>query len=262
MSRLQSSDGAPFEPVQAAAGQLQETEPLQQVETEYLVMHAVRHQAFFREAQRMMQLQYFDELAEPHLRILWGVIGDLYEQFDTLSYEMVANETVVALNAVAEHAVLPEDRDTLLNPESGVIYYAFYKLETSPAEAAQDSAYARRILRRFLHERSVVRPLREMSMRATLHPDAYPVGLPDFLDGLQNHRRLVNSMDVEPVTVLAPTIGERITPSSVFVETGMSFFDGPLEGMRVGDCNGILGVTGGGKTTLGCHAIVSIAETG
>jgi len=116
------------------------------------------------------------------------------------------------------------------------------------------------VLHRFLFERGVVAPLRRIMSSGFSTPGAYPEGLDGYLEDLVTQQRRMAAPDTLPTVMLAPPPGELLRPACAFVPTGLNMFDERFNGQRRGDVNGIIGVTGGAKTTLMIYMAVRAAQ--
>ena len=117
-------------------------------------------------------------------------------------------------------------------------------------------AMADEILRRFLLERTIAAPLRRLMSQPMGAPNRYPADLGQALENYAEHYRRLSAPSTLPVVQLAPPPGQLLRPACDFVLTGLPMFDVRFGGVRRGDTNGIVGVTGGAKTTIGTFLCV------
>jgi len=213
----------------------------------------LRCRTFFNDARRLLARNQFNPGSEDHYVLLWDVMCRLCDHYDQWTCDMVLLEVYQALEQnpgmmppVVQHMLTATDM-------SGIVFAAFH----TPTEHIS-IPYCRDLLREFLEERTVVAPLRYFMESAG--PNLLPENFDNFLDGINEQRSRVRSMQDMPLVESAPDLNQQLTPSAVKHLTGVPFIDGPLGGMREGDTNGIIGVTGAGKSTLGAHMAVDMAK--
>jgi hypothetical protein len=72
--------------------------------------------------------------------------------------------------------------------------------------------------------------------------------------------RRIGALRTIPIAAPLPARGTPLSPPPVYVSTGLTFVNNFTHGQRRGDANGVLGVYGGGKTTLGLQLAVESAR--
>jgi hypothetical protein len=90
---------------------------------------------------------------------------------------------------------------------------------------------------------------------------AYSNEIPKFLEAVQHQQGAIDSSLQAVPRVVAPEYGSAARGAGARVQANSVFFlDRMLEGQRVGDANGFIGVIGTGKTTTAAHMAVASAQ--
>lgn len=212
--------------------------------------------SFFDDARGLIQEVHFLP-HEESLKYLWRVLCLVIPQYGGVTYE--------GLRFTYEQ-ILQQDPNMTLNQRQLEIIFHYgaegllYSVANPPPGmiSAPNVAMARSLFRKFLMERSVIQPLRRV-----LQPGfagGVPSNLGSFLQVVEQQHARLSALDSLPVASVVPDMTQPIRPAFDFKLTGTSYIDEPLGGQRVGDANGLIGPTGGGKTTLALHAAVNTAK--
>jgi hypothetical protein len=212
-----------------------------------------RSMPFFDETHRFLKPGYFPE-PEAHYRALFHVMCTLRERHAFFNHTLLWTECHEYINndPTICHPHLTER--LLINNYYGLLFCAF----TQP-DVEINLTQCRDYLQRFLYERVVATPLRTFMNR--VEQNATPTNLPEFLSLIQDRQREIQTVTSLPVVDTMPDARETMEAPAIYHKTGVSFIDNPLGGQREGDANGILGVTGAGKSTLAAHMGVQMAKT-
>ena len=218
-----------------------------------IFMALLRNTAFQDEARRFVRVNQFNPVNESHYALLWDVLTHMHSQ------GLACNSTTVCAEI---HRILhnnpscihPSFHPLLLQQDqTGLVWSAF----TSPADDIDVNA-ARAYLRQFLRERLIASPLRRF-MEGVGQGET-PLGLDDFLTNLNRQRDMIQSLQTLPLVATVPPLTATLAPSAIMHPSGIDWIDRRIDGFREGDVVGILGVTGGGKSTLGAHIAVAGAK--
>ena len=218
-----------------------------------IFMALLRNTAFQDEARRFVRVNQFNPVTESHYALLWDVLTYMHDQGLSCSHTTVCTEIhrVLHNNPLCIH---PTFHPLLLQQDQkGLVWSAF----TSP-ETDIDVHAARVYLRHFLRERMIATPLRRFM--EGVEPGETPMGLDDFLTTLGRQREMIQSLQTLPLVSTVPALTDTLAPSAVIHPSGIDWIDSRITGFREGDVVGILGVTGGGKSTLGAHIAVAGAK--
>ncbi len=223
---------------------------------EWLMICLAHDRQLFNEARSLIADHHFKPQETP-LRIVYEALcisierysGVTYETLASIVSERLANTQGFILTEQQEQIIFRRDDQGLLwqicNPDPGM-------LNTT------NKALARDLLRRFAYERTVVEPLRHV-----MNPgfnEGVPENLGDFLSVINTQHARISTLSSIPETILTPALWSPLVSANEFRLTGVPFIDAVLGGQRVGDCNGLIGPTGGGKTTLAVHMAVANAK--
>ncbi len=203
----------------------------------------LRFPSFFGEARQHVKPDYFNQQGESVYAVLWQTLLRVYTRdraFSEFTVRMTFNEE---RSRPGTMPIMAGAETHILNPGTGLISSAFHL----PAEILEPQ-YGTEVLRRFLTERTIVDPLRLIVQNSQSGSNA--TTLTAFLAGLHRQRQAIAAIGAVEPAELAPEFGEQTVQTVVVHPTGIDFFDEALGGQREGDCNLLLGVTGGGTTTL------------
>ena len=228
--------------------------PLSERSIEFIFMCCCQSPPFLAEARLAIQPHHFDEGTETHFSILWKV---LCQAADSYGCQMTFETLAAMLDAtlVADGRLRAEVEYDLLRADQFGLLWSMINCPVQP----MDLLHGRTVLRQFLHERAVVTPLRRFMAQG--FNGSYAETLPTFLQTVQDQANRIQAMDAMPLVSVTPARGTPLEPANEFQRTGIPWIDNSLGGQRVGDANGIIGVTGGGKTTLAIHMAVESART-
>lgn len=232
--------------------QLLHETPFNQAELDLLFIYIMRMPAIFNEAKAHLRPEYFDAV-EAQYAVFWATVVDLEAQYHHVTYEMVAAEiqrrtaSSHALSADVVYQVIREDREGLA-----------YSVMLHPLTEQLSSDHARDLLRRFLHERTVARPITRIMSQS--RGGSYPRNVMQLIDQASAQFRRIDAIRNVPIGGLMPQRGSPLPAPMQYTPTGLSFVDPYIKGQRKGDANGILGVFGSGKTTFGVQLALENAQ--
>jgi len=223
---------------------------------EWLLICFANDKQLFDEARLLLQPHHF----QPHelpLRLAYEALCRSYDQYNGATYETVSSIIREILAANPSMILTDTQQDIIFQPDVQGLVFQLCHPEPSTLEPA-NKAFSRELLKRLANERTIVAPLRRM-----LNPglsNGIPTDLSGFLEVIATQQSRLTTLNEVPRANLTPQIGSPLTTANTFVKTGVPFIDEVFGGQRVGDCNGILGPTGGGKTTLAVHMAVANAK--
>lgn len=244
------------DPAIAAQRPLNTQPKIQPAALEWLLISCVHDLQFFAEVRQLIAPHHFHPYEAP-LRIAFEAMcisvdsysGITFDTLRTITDSLISQNQSIVLTDVQKNLIFRNDEEGLL-----------YQL-TNPVGIVFDSVnqrLARDLLRRFAHERTVVDPLRHV-----MNPgfnQGVPSNLEGFLDKINKQTARLTTLQQVPEVDIAPAIGTQLQQSNIFQQTGISWIDNALGGQREGDCNGLIGPTGGGKTTLAIHMAAAAAK--
>ncbi len=250
-----STNGAPQDPALVAQQPLPTQAALEPNAIEWMLICFAQDQQLFAEARTLIAAHHFLAKEAP-LQLVYEAMCQSKDQFGGITYETVSDLAAGMLQQNQSLILTQEQQQIIFRPdEYGLI---FQICEPGGVEMNDTNRnFARTLLQRFAQERTVIEPLRRV-----VNP-AFNVGVPDlssFLDVLTRQQSRLATLQNLPLVDVVPQVGTPLQQSYVFKQTGVSFIDGPLGGQREGDCNGIIGPTGGGKTTLAIQLAVAAAK--
>lgn len=238
--------------VQASQRQQEVVAPFSPLDVEMLFTFLMRFPAFFKEARDLIQPHYFDATSEPHYRCLWRSMCRVWDQNGGFT-ALLLSYAVLSEMRSTETLITEDNADMLISPGDGIIYSA---MRTPDNQLLLPTG--RDLLKRFLHERTVTLPLRRLMTQGV--GGHYLSRVPELLVRVREQQQRIDGLGEVPCGDVAPPIGTAIAPPAIFHSTGVRFIDDRLGGQREGDANGLLGVTGGGKSTLGAYMLVESAR--
>jgi hypothetical protein len=154
------------------------------------------------------------------------------------------------------YAVAEELQMDLLRQDNDGLLYGIYYL-TRPEHVHADYGHA--ILRRFLNERAVLNPLKNILMQS--RDGAFAADMGDILQQTVDRSQRISALNANPVgSVAMPDIGNYVNTPVQYNKTGLPFVDEWINGTRDGDCNGLIGPYQAGKSTLLRQLAIARAE--
>jgi hypothetical protein len=218
-----------------------------------LFVHLLQSPSVFAEAKAMMKVTLFDTVREPHWAVLMATMLDLDAQFGRWSYESLAH--AISVRQRQDPSAMPATHwDLLMRPdEQGVVFSSFC---VRPEDIMPD--YGRELVRQFLNERLVARPLaRHLRSSGDAHVREFAAMVSEASARLTQ----INAVRELPAAATTmPVFGEALPLAVPLIPTGIPYVDRFCKGRRTGDCNGVLGAFGAGKTTFAINMAVTEAK--
>ena len=195
------------------------------------------------EMQGLLLPEHFYKPEEQHIVLMFRAVQGIYERFHALDYEAVRGEIERLLCDVA----LPRELYEALMAEGapcGLLKWALVvgtaQIATVPIEQTRD------MIRRFLQERAVFRPL-----QMQLAQGGIPGNMQAVLDVATQQFQRIGQLDADPISGGVPD-GRGNIPLQI-ASTGLSYLDMFMDGGQApGEAYGLIGPTGVGKTSLTC----------
>lgn len=240
-----------LDPVLLAQQPVSTTPAIAPQAVEFLLMCLASDRSFLAEAVHLLLPQYF-VAEETALLYLWQTMQAAHTSYGGCSYPVVSMLLRQRIES-GDNPFTPEQLQIIFRPDSHGLIFAVTNARYDPATVR----FGRDLLKQFLYERSVVRPLQRVLHQG--HRQNVPE-LNQFFGQIQKQNDKLRSLHEIPSVTVAPTRGSPFAPPSIFKRTGIPFIDEPIGGQRVGDCNGILGPTGGGKSTFSAHLATAMAR--
>lgn len=197
----------------------------------------------------------FDAHREPHYQLLWDVIkrvrgesGDVRE----LSRNTLQRELRWQANGSTNTVLTPRQYERLTDARNGVVEFIF---NLRPRDLVPGVGV--KLLQRFLQERKVTDRLDQQVRSGQLTS----WNLDEFLESLGRDRDRIRGLTAaDPNNELLLPPGWQGSPIEG-LSCGRDYIDEMMpEGQIVGECNVLLGPTGGGKTTMAIDMAVAQAE--
>lgn len=225
--------------------------PFQAVE--WLIYCLGRDQQLLLEARQVLASHHF----QPHesvLQLLYEAICSCVDSYGGITYESVCYVVQMRISQSPLYAFSDEQLEAIFRNDSFGLVWQLTKAEFDYGTTNQ--AMARELLSQLVYERTVYGPLR----RLMAGNPGVPENLSGVLESLSDQTARISSLQGFPEVNIAPEVGAVLRAPSVFHKTSVGWLDARLNGQREGDCNGLLGPTGGGKTTLAVHMAVACAK--
>ena len=202
---------------------------------------------------------HFNQPGEIVFYFLFAAMSAVFKKHGTVTEEILLN-VLQSWRSAGSMPIPDEDAVYLFGDETGTgfIADAFNVPELELKDKLANKQYAEDILRRFMHARVV-----KQQINAALQTSAQgsPVGLQDKLAGWAKTAQSIQFIGRELRNAAAmPDFGTHIALPPPAVPTGMPWIDEYIDGFRAGDILGLLGPTGGGKSTLMAIAAVRMAQ--
>lgn len=223
---------------------------------EWMLVCFAHDAQLFSEARNIIAPHHFTPREAP-LRLVYEAMCISQQQYNGVTYHTISSVADQLLSQQQESSFTDGQLQTIFRQDDqGLIWQICHP--TGVEMNQTNTNYARDLLRKFAQERTVVAPLRNV-----LNPsvnNGVPENLGNFLEVINRQQARIGTLNSVPEVDITPEVGTPLTQSNVFYKTGVPFIDTPLQGQRAGDCNGLIGPTGGGKTTLAIHMAVSNAK--
>jgi len=222
---------------------------------EFLLIVCGTNKPMFAEASRQLQASYFrdDEIL---LSLTWAAISASWNQYGGVTYESLVYVVQQELgNNPAIVLMAQQNQALFIRNEYGLLYAV---ANPSVTTGGPNAELARTILRRLIIARGVFSPVRRIINNAGMQ--SVPVDLFGVLQAATRLHSEANTLSDLPVVEMAPEFGTAINTQLELTPTGTTFMDTALGGQRAGEVYGLLGPTGGGKTTMGVHLAISNAS--
>lgn len=228
--------------------------PVSDEEIFFMFANILNDPALFADARRLLRPDYFDLITEPHYRIFWVTVLQFMSRYSVPHYHglQLALREQLRLDPMALSAALQER--LLAESQYGLLYYCAFL----PADQRLPR-YGRDILQRLLQERAVLYPFRDAVSQGG--SGSYLSQFNELLDAVNAQTSMIATLQQRPLQPTMPQRGEPLPAPIALTPTGVDFIDSFIRGQRVGDCNGILGVFGSGKTTLAIQLSVANAKS-
>lgn len=223
---------------------------------EWMLVCFAQDPQLFAEARGLVTAHHFDPQEAP-LRLVYEAMCRSTDQHGGSTYETLAEIAGSLLSTNQSFTFDQLQLDTIFRrDEHGLIWQVCNPTGVTINDV--NKSFARSLLQRFAYERTVVNPLRRV-----LNPSynrGVPENLQQFLGIINTQQARLSTLQAIPEVSMTPAIGTPLQPAYRFKPTGVTFVDEPLGGQRVGDCNGIIGPTGGGKTTFATHMTTAMVR--
>lgn len=221
---------------------------------EFLLIICGTNKTLYLETKRQLQLNYFRD-DEAIQKVVWLAIDESWQQFHGVTYETLS--TLVQREITTNGMVLMQHHIAGLFTRSNEgLLHAIANPDITVT--GTNSELARDTLRRLVIARGVFSPMRRIMQ--TVGQNQVPSDLYNILTSATKVHMQANAVSELPVVDMAPEFGSQLESQVELVSSGTQFIDTALGGQRDGEVLGILGPTGGGKTTLGVHLAVANAN--
>ena len=214
---------------------------------EWMLLCMANDLQLLEEARLLVAPHHFTR--EAPLRLLYQALCLSVDRFSGVTWESLTAAAAEILENEPEYGLSQTQLDILFRRGPDGLFWQVCHPDVELNDT--NRALARDILQRFAHERTVVEPLRRV-LNPALTPGV-PTGLSDLLGAVSRQQERLAVVGRLPEVELVPEYGSELQAAQELRKTGVAFLDDRLGGQRVGDCNGLLGPTGGGKTTLAIH---------
>jgi RecA/RadA recombinase len=247
------------DPTRVAYGHISTRKLTTPLQIEWLLLCCANDLQFFLDTQILIKPEHFS-FVEKSYRMAYEsmVLASATCQGITFQTLRAACEEILGRDSFVTFST--EEFNLLVRPDAEGLLYHITHPAIDVEFNAPNLALGRNILQKFAEERLVHAPLLEF-----LNPSRYPGShVPDnlggFLDLLETQRSQLTTVKQIPLVDVAPAVGSHLEPAQILVRSGSELIDQPLGGQVRGDVNGIIGPTGGGKTTLGLFLAVQAAK--
>jgi energy-coupling factor transporter ATP-binding protein EcfA2 len=219
-----------------------------------IIANAIAYRPFLLEVVNKIEPEHFSERDEVHISLLWRAIQSLYNKQIPTTIMSLHMEYQVLLGQCSDEITEAQYNDLFSeNPQQpGIIHYALNDF----IPEAENMPLLRQLVRTFLEQRELVYKMTKFA--ATSQGGSY-TDMSLFISDLQKTASRIGSVNVNPAHT-----GELVFSEQAVVEqfpTEIEFFDLIMAGGAFrGELNGLLGPTGGGKTTLMCQLAATVAK--
>lgn len=229
-------------------------------EIEWMLFCCAHNSQFFTDVRALIQPEhmYGDDL---FFRLTYEGLIYCHENYGGVTFENLRMSVENRL-AMDDTIFLPlPKREQLFSDGPPGFLYEVCHPDASTQFVGPNLELARTILAKFAEERLVHHPLIRF-LDTTRQPNGalVPDRLNQFIDSINTTRARLASTNAVPLVDLTPAVGSPLRKSHEYTKTGFKFFDDALGGQVRGDVNGIIGPTGGGKTTMGIHLAACMSK--
>lgn len=223
---------------------------------EFLFMHAVQDPAIWHLCRTELQPDMLFKPSEMAHRHIWRRIIEYYDEHARMpGYEALSMQALLDIENDPLARADPETGGKILENAAAALSF-MYDTKINPPESLEPWA-AKEVLRQILTDRG---PEEELRRAVTYAVGQRIVNLPELVEKAQ--RRIVD------IAALGRAEEERTTLPTTWATvakpkwpTGVEFVDNIMGGGSApGDCNVIIGPSGGGKTTLAMQIACSTAR--
>lgn len=222
---------------------------------EFLLMHAARHQPTFDMMYQTLMPEMLANPSEVHYRHIWRCMREHWDRYGQRpQYESLC---VAALEAIAQDPITRMDSEAgahIISAAEEVLKFLYQPCHT-PDTLEPDCAAD--VLRRLLLDRGPEEDIRRAVMAAQ---QGNITNLPELVARAQRRIEDIESLGrVQEEQVACPVAWEQLSVPKI--TTGIEWIDRIMGGGgEPGNCNVLLGPTGGGKTTTSMQLACSTAR--
>jgi len=224
-------------------------------EIEFMLMHIVRDEAVFQMAVSELTPEMLSKPSEVPYQHIWRAILEHYQEYSVCpKYETLAMRALAAIEQDPIARVDPEIGAMMLKRSEWLLEW-MYDTTINPPDSIEP-APAKDILRNLLISRG---PEDELRRAIENSVGNRVINLPELVANAKQR--------IENIEAMGKTVDDSSFPDS-FAQaakpkwpTGVEFIDRVMDGgSEPGDCNVLLGPTGGGKSTLAMQMATSTAR--
>lgn len=221
-------------------------------ERDTLMAYLLIHPGVFSEARQVLTPEHFTGPEEVIWAVAWGTCMDLYNQYNG----QLPARHIIETEALARIENVPGEV-----PESGVeelrsLFEYVFNLDVAVFTSPANTPYGFDLLHKFLKERHFADPVKRFVAEIG---DQIPADVPLLLEEFAARYNQVAGAGRSAMEDLVPETGW--TPEEFrVIPTGFPFLDAPMGGGAArGECYGLLGAFGSGKTMLSCGIMAEAA---
>lgn len=222
---------------------------------EFTLMHIARCEKVFHAARLHLKPAHFSKLGESTYRVVWSAILDYYERNQELPSYHALSTRVLNVVTTAPTPGTADMQDAAVEDARDLVEWMYDKTKYPDNDLTPDEALE--TLREILLDRETGEAIRN----AVLHSGGKHIhDLPKLLERQQRKVEEISAIGraEDDDTTIPDNWDEVIRPRW---PTGVPFIDRIMEGgCEAGDCNVIIGPTGGGKTTTSMQIACSMAR--